>query len=124
MVLALEAVGYQQVAEVELRHLGPFQDIFHIPEVALTLLKNPVPTTVIDPPVAWQRQGNTLSWVAAAQQSYTLRYRYHPDFSATQAGQPLAIEQVQPLPDAAVTFMQVTPPRDGLVALTFQPRWL
>jgi hypothetical protein len=122
MAAALATLGYVQLAAVDLTTLPEFSRCVKTPPVTLTLWRTPTPTTVIEPSTPWSRTGNRLSWQAAAGARYLVRYRWTAGFTAAQYGQPLNIERVRPLPDAPLTFMQITTPSDGPVTLEFYPR--
>lgn len=123
-VTALQAAGFQAVAEVDLGPLEQFRKVVRTPAVRLTLLRNPSPVTVIEPVVRWERKGNVLTWEAKAGQSYVVRYRYSPDFQAHQNGQVLGIEPVHPIGGISLTFMRVHAIADGPLQLKFHPRWI
>jgi hypothetical protein len=128
-VEVLQAMGFQQVAQVDLGDLEHFREIVRTPAaitpaVTLTLLRNPLPATVAEPPVPWERKGNELTWKAKAGQSYVVRYRHSPDFRAYQHGEMLKVEPIEPFSGLSLTFMQVKAIADGPIVLQFHPRWI
>lgn len=63
---------------------------------------------------------NRIAWTAKAGQAYTIRYRYHRYFRATQNGRHLPIEAVKPFEGKGLTFMRVAAPADGPIELRFR----
>jgi hypothetical protein len=124
MAATLAALGYVQLAALDLTTLPEFTRCVKTPPVSLTLWRTPTFTTVIDPPTPWIRTGNRLSWSAMAGQGYLVRYRWATGFTAIQQGQSLNIEPVQPFADTPLTFMRITAPNDGPVVLEFHPQWI
>jgi len=118
-VNALKTIGYQEIAQVDLRQLDQQSRNVIRPPGAMALLRASSPQTVIDPAVRWERKGNVLSWKAKAGQSYVIRYRYHPNFRAYQNGQRLNVEPVRPFMELPLTFMRVEAIADGPIALKF-----
>lgn len=118
-VNALKTIDYQLIAQVDLRQLDQQSRNVIRPPGALALLQAPLPTTVIDPAVRWERKGNVLTWTAKAGQSYIVRYRYHPNFRAYQNGLTLEVEPLKPIMEIPLTFMRVKAIADGPIALRF-----
>lgn len=124
MVEALQAIGYQQIAQVDLGALEEFRRIIRTSAVTLTLLWNPSPVTVIEPAVRWERTANVFTWKAKAGESYVVRYRYSPDFRAHQNGETLKVEPMNPIIGLPLTFMRIQAAVDGPIVLEFHPRWI
>jgi len=122
-VLALQSVGYEPVAQVDLSTLEHFREVVRTPPVTLTLLRNPSLATVIEPAAPWSREGNVLTWQAKAGESYVVRYRYYPDFRAYQNREVLKVEPMRPIDGLPLTFMQVSAIADGPIVLKFHPHW-
>ena len=118
-VNVLKSIGYQLIAQVDLRQLDQQSRNVIRPPVAMALLRAPLPATVIDPAVRWERKGNILTWNANAGQSYMIRYRYHPNFRAYQNGLTLEVEPVKPVNELPLTFMRVKAIADGRIILWF-----
>lgn len=123
-VLALQSVGYEPVAQVDLSTLEHFREFVRTPPVTLTLLQNPLPATVIEPAAPWSREGNVLTWEARAGESYVIRYRYYPNFRAYQNGEMLKLEPMHPIDGLPLMFMRVNAIADGPIDLKFHPRWI
>lgn len=75
---------------------------------------------IVTPPVPWHRTGNHLVIEAVAGTTYTIRYRYFPEFRAEQGVVRLPVVPYQPFDDVpSLSFMQVTAASDGPLTLRY-----
>jgi hypothetical protein len=123
-IKALESVGFEAIAQVDLAELTEFHRLIRTPLLTLTLLKNPHDVTVIEPVVAWERRGNELVWEVKAGESYVVRYRYDEQFRGHQNGHTLDIQPYTPVEGISLRFMQVRAATNGQLILKFHPRWI
>ena len=120
----LEDAGFQSVANVDLATLDEFREVIaNVPPVELNLFEISASETIIAPAVSWSRTGNVLTWIAQADQSYVIRYRYSQEFRAYQNDQKLAVAPFKPMSDLPLQFIQVTAVVDGPITLKFHPHW-
>lgn len=120
----LKDAGHRSIANVDLATLDEFSAVIaNVPPVELNLFEIAAFEAIIAPAVSWSRIANDLTWLACADQSYIIRYRYSPEFRAYQNGQKLTVEPFNPMSDLPLQFMQVTAVADGPVTLKFRPHW-
>jgi hypothetical protein len=119
----LERSGYFSLAKVNLATIPDFlKNFINIPEVELNLFLISTSFKLISPPVNWIRKGNKLMWMAKSKQSYIVRYRYTPEFIASQNNKIIIVEPFKPFSDLPLKFMKLTAIADGEIILEFIPR--
>ncbi len=123
-VLALEGVGFKTVASVRPEQMATFADVLHMPTTGIVLLTTPGEPAVIEPAVAWTRNGNTLRWLACSGEEYLVRYRYHQKFVARQGEMSIAVAPITVIDGLPLRFMRVKAVNDGPLQLQFRNRWL
>jgi len=120
----LKGIGYSELTRVDLSKELKLQRVLSLPQKKLVLLVSSDPVSVIDPIVKWELHGNKLTWEARAGQSYTIRYRYNPQFKAYQFNENLNIEPFMPIKDLTLQFMKIKTDYNGPVEISFNSPWI
>lgn len=120
---ALEKVGFEHIMTVTYTDYAETASYLNMPKTDVTLLAYSE-TSIMSPPVVWERQGNRVTWEANAGQIYTLRYRFHPNFEAKQGSSYLEIEPFHVFDDLPLQFMKIQAMEDGPIQIKFISTWL
>jgi len=121
---ALKELGYLEIMTLPYVAYADLADTLNMPEIDLALLANYESTGILSPDVIWSRHKNTISWEAEKDKTYVLRYHFHPHFVARQGDQQLKIEPQIVFDDLSLRFMNIRATQDGILTVTFVPRWI
>lgn len=118
----LQAAGWHPVAGFDFSTMGvPTRTLLMVTVPGMALFARTADDfSIVTPKAAWHREGNRLVIEATAGTSYTIRYRYFPEFQARQNGQRLPVEPCTLFDDVPhLTFMKVTAATDGPLELCY-----
>jgi hypothetical protein len=117
-----ESLGYEKVRVAFYREFEELANLLKMPKYDLSLYANPMQVGVLDPYGPYELSGNKITWNGLAGQTYLLRYRYHPNFVATQGGHEIEIYPDEVLQDLSLRFMRIRTEIEGPVTLEFRSR--